>query len=98
MAAAPRPLDVHHVATLASLTLSREEEAKRFEAELGAIVAYVAQLGELDTRDVPPTAHVQLDHLALRQDAIYPGLTREEALSQAPAVEGDGFAVPTFVE
>jgi aspartyl-tRNA(Asn)/glutamyl-tRNA(Gln) amidotransferase subunit C len=97
MADAPRPLDVHHVATLASLTLT-EEEAKRFEAELGAIVAYVAQLGELDTRDVPPTAHVQLDHLALRQDAICPGLTREEALSQAPAVDGDGFAVPTFVE
>lgn len=95
--AAPPSLDVQHVARLASLSLT-EEEARRFEAELASIVRYVAQLDELDTRDVPPTAHVQLERMPLRPDELRPCLTHEEALAQAPAVEGEGFAVPTFVE
>jgi aspartyl-tRNA(Asn)/glutamyl-tRNA(Gln) amidotransferase subunit C len=90
-------IDVHHVAKLASLTLT-PAEAERFGAELESIVAYVAQLDELDTTDVPPTAHVQLDRLPVRPDAVVPCLSREDALAQAPAVEGDGFAVPAFVE
>ena len=47
--------------------------------------------------DVPPTAHVQLDRLPLRDDVVKPCLTHDEALAQAPSVDGDGFAVPTFV-
>ena len=90
-------LDVHHVAKLASLTLGADEAA-RLEKELGAIVAYVAQLEQADTRDVPPTAHVQLDRMPLRQDVVLPCLSHEDALSQAPSVDAEGFAVPTFVE
>lgn len=90
-------IDVHHVAKLASLRLT-EDEATRFAGELAAIVAYVAQLDALDTRDVPPTAHVQLDRMPLRADEVTPCLPRAEALAQAPAVEDDGFAVPAFVE
>jgi len=91
------PIDVHHVARLAALALG-DAEAAAFERELGQIVAYVAQLEELDTADVPPTAHVQLDRLPVREDAVRPGLSHEDALAQAPSVEGEGFAVPTFVE
>jgi aspartyl-tRNA(Asn)/glutamyl-tRNA(Gln) amidotransferase subunit C len=90
-------LDVQHVAKLASLTLT-DAEAERFGRELETLVAYVAQLDELDTTDVPPTAHVQLDRLPLRDDVLTPCLTHEDALAQAPSVEADGFAVPTFVE
>jgi aspartyl-tRNA(Asn)/glutamyl-tRNA(Gln) amidotransferase subunit C len=88
---------VLHVAKLASLSLS-DEEVDRFAAELGRIVAHVEQLDALDTRDVVATAHVQLDCAPWREDVVRPGLSREEALAQAPRVEGDGFAVPTFVE
>lgn len=94
----PSPrIDVQHVAKLASLSLS-ETEAERFAKELATIVDYVAQLDALDTRDVPATAHVQLDRMALRGDEVRPGLPHDEALAQAPAVDGGGFAVPTFVE
>jgi aspartyl-tRNA(Asn)/glutamyl-tRNA(Gln) amidotransferase subunit C len=92
----PNLIDVHHVATLASLSLT-DAEAARFEGELRKIVAYVAQLDELDTGDVPPTAHVQLDRLPVRADEVRPGLSHDDALAQAPSVEGEGFAVPTFV-
>lgn len=88
---------VLHVAKLASLSLS-DGEVDRFAAELGRIVSHVEQLDALDTRDVPATAHVQLDHAAWREDEVRPGLSHEEALSQAPRVEADGFAVPAFVE
>jgi len=98
MAPSPPPrLDVHHVARLASLSLT-DTEAARYMVELAKIVAYVAQLDELDTRDVPPTAHVQLHRLPVRSDDVKPGLSHEDALAQAPSVEGDGFAVPTFVD
>jgi aspartyl-tRNA(Asn)/glutamyl-tRNA(Gln) amidotransferase subunit C len=93
----PDLIDVHHVAKLASLSLS-DAEAARFEEELRKIVAFVAQLDELDTTAVPPTAHVQLDRLPVRDDQVKPGLSHDEALAQAPCVEGEGFAVPTFVE
>jgi aspartyl-tRNA(Asn)/glutamyl-tRNA(Gln) amidotransferase subunit C len=88
---------VLHVAKLASLSLS-DSEVNRFAAELGRIVAHVEQLDVLDTRDVPATAHLQIDRGAWREDEVQPGLSRDEALSQAPSVEADGFAVPTFVE
>jgi aspartyl-tRNA(Asn)/glutamyl-tRNA(Gln) amidotransferase subunit C len=85
------------VAKLASLSLG-QAEAARLQAELAKIVAYVAQLEELDTRDVPPTAHVQLARLQVRSDEVRPGLSHDDALAQAPAVEDGGFAVPAFVE
>jgi aspartyl-tRNA(Asn)/glutamyl-tRNA(Gln) amidotransferase subunit C len=93
----PLRFDVSHVARLASLSLD-EAEAARFQNELAAIVAHLAQLDELDTRDVPPTAHVQLDRLPVRDDVVTPCLSHDDALAAAPSVEGGGFAVPTFVE
>jgi aspartyl-tRNA(Asn)/glutamyl-tRNA(Gln) amidotransferase subunit C len=93
----PVAIDIHHMARLASLSLS-DEEAARFQGDLAKILAYVAQLDELDTGDVPATAHVQLDRLPVRDDALRPCLSHEDALAQAPSVDGEGFAVPTFVE
>ena len=88
---------VLHVAKLASLSLS-DVEADKLAGELAKIVGYVAQLDALDTRDVPPTAHVQIDRTPWRQDEPRPGLSHEDALAQAPRIGGDGFAVPAFVE
>jgi aspartyl-tRNA(Asn)/glutamyl-tRNA(Gln) amidotransferase subunit C len=88
---------VLHVAKLASVSLS-DGEIDRFASELDRIVAHVQELDQLDTRDVPPTAHVQIDRTPWRADELAPCLSHAEALSQAPSVEDDGFAVPTFVE
>jgi aspartyl-tRNA(Asn)/glutamyl-tRNA(Gln) amidotransferase subunit C len=96
----PQPVDralVLHVAKLASLSLSNEE-VERFAHELARIVGYVEQLDAVDTRDVPPTAHVQLDRMPWREDVVRPCLSHGDALAAAPLVEHDGFAVPTFVE
>jgi aspartyl-tRNA(Asn)/glutamyl-tRNA(Gln) amidotransferase subunit C len=91
---------VLHVAKLASLSLS-DTEADRLTGELGKIVSYIAQLEELDTRGVEPSGHARQGHpdaSAWRKDEPRPCLSRDEALAQAPSVEGDGFSVPAFVE
>ena len=89
--------DVRNVAKLARLEL-RDDEIVRMAGELSAIVGYVRKLSELDTSDVPPTAHVRLTRSSLRDDVPRPCLSHEEALAEAPRVAHDGFAVPAFVD
>jgi aspartyl-tRNA(Asn)/glutamyl-tRNA(Gln) amidotransferase subunit C len=94
------PIDrarIEHVAKLANLSLD-DAAADKLAHELDAILRYVEELGTLDTKDVPPTANVQLDASAWRNDEVQPCLTHEEALSQAPRSSEGGFAVPAFVE
>ena len=70
---------IRHVATLAELSLTEEEE-RRLAGEIGRIVAYVAELEAIDTTDVPPTAHVAgieptRSEDGWREDVIKPGQT-----------------------
>ncbi len=93
---------LRHVANLAELSLSEEEE-QRFAGELGRILTLFAELDAIDTTDVPPTAHVAgvepvSSEEGWRADVVLPGLSHDEALAGAPSVDHDGFAVPTFVE
>ncbi len=88
---------VLHVAKLASLSLS-DSEVDRYASELARIVGYVEKLDVLDTRDVPATAHLQIERLPWRKDNVTECLPRSEVLAQAPQVEGDAFGVPAFVE
>lgn len=87
---------VLHVAKLASLSL-RDDEVDRVASELSRIAEYVAKLGELDTKDVAPTANLS-GAQALRADEVRPGLSHEEALSGAPRTAAEGFAVPLFLD
>ena len=89
---------IRHVAELAELSLSAEEE-ERLAAEIGRIVAFVAELDTLDVAGVPPTAHVvPITGSVLREDEPHTGLSNEDALRAAPKTAGGGFVVPTFVE
>lgn len=89
--------EVLTVASLARLEVD-DQRAEELTVELSKILEYVKKLDELDTRDVPPTAQVSVEQAPLRPDVRRPGLTREEALSQAPRVSEVGFLVPGFVE
>jgi len=86
--------EVLHVARLARLEL-REDEIEPLGRELSAVLDHVATMGELDLADVAPTSHVVEVTGALRADEPRPSFPREVALGQAPAVDGDGFAVPS---
>jgi len=87
---------VLHVAELASLSLA-EDEIDSLARDLDAIVRYVEQLNEVDTEGVQPLTNVGAAG-ALRRDVVEAGLTREQALAEAPHATEEGFVVPRFVE
>ncbi len=90
-------LDLQHVAHLARLNLTKEEEQK-FGAQLGQILGYIAKLNELDVSQVEPTAHAVPLVNVTRPDEIRPSLSNEEALRNAPASANGLFIVPKIVE
>ena len=86
---------VRRVAELASLELTAEEEP-RMQRDLNAILGYIGQLAELDTRAIEPMAQVG-DMLGagrdehggeLRQDVVRPSIARKAVM--ASAAESDG--------
>ncbi len=88
---------VRHVATLARLSLSPEEE-ELHAVQLSAILEAVNQLQELDVSGVEPTSHATLAASLLREDVTRPSLPPEKALANAPARVGTSFAVPKILE
>jgi aspartyl-tRNA(Asn)/glutamyl-tRNA(Gln) amidotransferase subunit C len=84
---------VEHVARLAHLALS-EEELERLGGQLDAILEAVGKVSELDLTDVEPTSH-PLDLVNVwREDEPRPSLSPEEALANAPDIQGGFFKVP----
>ena len=88
--------DVEYVAWLARLELT-EEEKERFTRRLGQVLEHAEKIKSLSTREVEPTSHVVPLKNVMREDEVLPGLTREEALSNAPRREGGYFVVPRIV-
>ncbi len=88
--------DVEHVAALARLAFT-EEEKQRLTSELNDILRYMEQLNSLDTEHVEPLSHVIELSNAFREDVRTPGVTREEALKNAPAKNEKFFKVPKVI-
>ena len=85
--------EVRHVANLARLGLT-DTEVEKMSGQLGAILDSIDQIGELDLEDVPPTANALNLTNVLRPDEPHKCLSPDEALSPAPDVVDDLFAVP----
>jgi aspartyl-tRNA(Asn)/glutamyl-tRNA(Gln) amidotransferase subunit C len=85
---------VLHVARLARLELN-DDEVARMTGELSAILGHIEKISALDLDGVPPTSHVVEVGSALRPDVPRPSLPRDVALANAPAVDDDGFSVPS---
>ncbi|MBA2226488.1 MAG: Asp-tRNA(Asn)/Glu-tRNA(Gln) amidotransferase subunit GatC [Thermogemmata sp.] len=87
--------EVRKVARLARLELA-EEEIELFQAQLSAILDYVAQLQQLDTSQIEELAHPLPLSNVFRPDQERPSLSVDEALQNAPQRLGDYFAVPAI--
>lgn len=87
---------VLHVAKLARLKLSEEEE-KIYARQLDEILSYVDKMSELDTKDVEPTEHVIPLETPFREDRVIPSLDSEDSLSNAPERSGSFFKVPKII-
>jgi aspartyl-tRNA(Asn)/glutamyl-tRNA(Gln) amidotransferase subunit C len=89
--------EVKHVARLARLKLS-EEEVETFTGQMGAILAYIEKLNELDTDGIVPTAHAVPMENAFRDDMERPSIGVEQALTNAPDQVDGFFRVPKVIE
>lgn len=87
---------VHKVALLARLDLTLEEE-ERFTTQLGSILEYVEQLGELDTSDVQPTTRAIDVSNVTRPDTLKLSVDRDLILDSAPDRDGEFFKVPQIL-
>ena len=88
---------VRHIATLARIRVS-DQEADALVDDLGKILAWVEQLGEVDTSGVEPMASVVARNLPRRADEVTEGNSREGLLANAPERALGFFAVPKVVE
>lgn len=93
--------DVERVAELAHLKLTAGE-AGRMLKDLNAILDYVAELNELDTRGVAPLAQVselsEAGAAVPRPDEVGRSLDRAVVMAEAPETNGAFFKVPKVIE
>ncbi|MBA8823172.1 aspartyl-tRNA(Asn)/glutamyl-tRNA(Gln) amidotransferase subunit C [Saccharopolyspora lacisalsi] len=88
--------EVAHLAGLARLAVT-EAELDTFAGQLDDILDSVAKVNEVAAEDIPPTSHAVPLTNVFREDVVRPGLSREQALANAPATEENRFRVPRIL-
>ncbi len=88
---------VRHIALLARLELTEEEEAT-YTQQLGAILQYIGRIEELATEGVEPTAQLIEVSDPLRDDRVTNPPASDALRNNAPALDGDFFKVPKIIE
>ncbi len=88
---------VRRIAKLARIRVD-EAEVAVLQAELNAILFYVAQLNEVDVAGVEPLSGGAQMPMRLREDGVSDGGIPEQILANAPDRIGEFFAVPKVVE
>ena len=86
---------VRHVARLAQLNLT-DDEVRTYGAQLANILRHVEQIAALDLDGVEPLAPEP--SASLREDAVAPGLSRDDALANAPERDAASFLVPRIID
>ena len=88
---------IEHIARLARLELSADEKS-RMRSQLAQILAHFADLAEIDTERIAPTAMVVNTKLPLREDEVTASLDQQQALANAPEEWQGFFAVPPVLD
>ncbi len=89
-------MDIEHVAKLARLKLT-DAEKERFSKQMGTIIEYIEKLGELDTKNVEPTAHVLGLNNVFREDKPTKPLTDHDPINDSPAHSKGHYEVPKII-
>jgi len=88
---------VRRIARLARLKVS-DAEAASLQGELNAILKWVEQLGQVDTKGVEPMTRVVAMGLKERDDVVTDGDKADDIVKNAPMTEDHFFVVPKVVE
>ena len=87
---------IDNLSELARLEFSPEDKAA-IRTDLQRMIQFVEKLNELDTTGVTPLLHMSSESDILREDRLQPSISREQALSNAPATDGAYFEVPKVI-
>jgi aspartyl-tRNA(Asn)/glutamyl-tRNA(Gln) amidotransferase subunit C len=89
--------DVRHMAAYVRIALS-DDELVQMTADLNAIIESLKPICEYDLEGVEPTFHPFGGGAnVVRQDAVRPGLTQAEAISNASSTSEGAFRVPAIL-
>jgi aspartyl-tRNA(Asn)/glutamyl-tRNA(Gln) amidotransferase subunit C len=88
---------VRRVAHLARVAVA-EDEVEPLRGELNAILAFVAQLGEVNVEGVEPMTSVTPMAMKMRTDKVTDGNIPDAVIRNAPARQDHFFVVPKVVE
>ncbi len=88
---------VRRIAHLSRIAAA-DSEVEHLRGDLNAILAFVEQLLEVDVSGVEPMTSVTPMSMKKRHDAVTDGGIADDILRNAPAREGNYFAVPKVVE
>jgi aspartyl-tRNA(Asn)/glutamyl-tRNA(Gln) amidotransferase subunit C len=91
------PKTVARVARLARIKVPDADLAALAD-ELNHIVAWIEQLGEVDTAGVEPMTRIGDAKLPMRDDVVSDGGKRDAVLANAPQATETFFTVPKVVE
>jgi len=83
--------DVEHIARLACIELD-DEDLQEFTIQLNTIIEYFEELEDVEAKLLQ-----QEEDNVLRTDEITPSLSQQEALSNAPRVDGGYFRGPRII-
>lgn len=88
---------VDKLAKLARLSFSDTEKLE-IRKDLEKMIGFVDKLNELDTSGVEPLLHITAAKNVFREDEAFQGITREDALKNAPLSDDIFFKVPKVIK
>jgi aspartyl-tRNA(Asn)/glutamyl-tRNA(Gln) amidotransferase subunit C len=88
---------VRRIAHLARIAVA-EDEVEHLKGELNTILAFVAQLSEVNVEGIAPMTSVTPMAIKKRADIVTDGGIAEDIVKNAPASDDNFFLVPKVVE
>jgi aspartyl-tRNA(Asn)/glutamyl-tRNA(Gln) amidotransferase subunit C len=88
---------IDKLAKLARLSFN-EQEKSEIRADLEKMIGFVDQLQALDLEGVEPLMHMSEADNVFREDVVKGEISREQALSNAPAHDDQFFTVPKVIK
>lgn len=89
-------IDVSHIAKLANLKLTPQEE-KKFGKQLSAILEHIEKLSGVETENTEETSQVTGLINISTEDKIRPSLNQQDALKNAGKTYNGQFVVPIII-
>ena len=73
------------------------EDNEAIKADLGRIIVFCDKLREVNTEGVEPLIYLNNEQNILREDLAEVGMTKNDALKNAPSADSDYFKVPKVI-